>query len=401
VAYARSDTATASTPALGLLEGSNDGTGKPFPEVPIIRDFANPHLELLRLLREAAEVEHMLMVQYLYAGFSLKPRYQALIGEGDANASSFLGVAIQEMQHLSSVNRLLMALGGAPHFRRQSFPYESHIYPFPFTLESVSQHSLAKYVYTEAMVEAVDLRQAKNPKNREFNVQLYRALGRGARPNHVGSLYDTIIGLLRELVASRQQPVLDIVPWVAELERINHQGEEDHFEFFKSVFAGTHEVFAGQPYPWARATSDPAYPAYSLPSNPTAYVGHPGQIEAPGMLKLAWLGNMQYWIVLNLLYHGYRYDTPVAVDLAKMHMIGPLLSLMRHLPKQGCGMPFDQLSTGYDPGRTSQTNLEYIVRFLHESDRLARALAKLLPQDYPIDIDTQSIDYIHSDLAAR
>ncbi|MGZ8409681.1 MAG: hypothetical protein ACXWVS_07135 [Hyphomicrobium sp.] len=41
-------------------------------------------------------------------------------------------------------------------------------------------------------------------------------------------------------------------------------GEEDHFEFFKSVFAGTHEVFAGQPYPWALATSDPAYPAYSL-----------------------------------------------------------------------------------------------------------------------------------------
>ena len=178
-----------------------------------------------------------------------------------------------------------------------------------------------------------------------------------------------------ELVASRQPPVLDVVPWLAELERINHEGEEDHFEFFKSVFAGTHEVFAGQPYPWVLATSDSAYPAYSLPSNPTAYVGHPGQIEAPGVLKLAWLGNMQYWIVLSLLDHGCRYDTPVALDLAKMHMIGPMLSLIRHMPKQGCGMPFDQLSTGYDPGRTSRTNLEYIVRFLHRSNRLARELA--------------------------
>jgi hypothetical protein len=64
-------------------------------------------------------------------------------------------------------------------------------------------------------------------------------------------------------------------------------------------------------------------------------------------------------------------------------------------------MPFDQLSTGYDPGRTSRTNLEYIVRFLHESNRLARELAKLLPPDYPIDIDTQSIDYIHSGLGDR
>src|SRR5690606_17647280 len=33
---------------------------------PIFRDFNDPYLELIRLLREAAEIEHDLMVQYLY-----------------------------------------------------------------------------------------------------------------------------------------------------------------------------------------------------------------------------------------------------------------------------------------------------------------------------------------------
>src|SRR4051794_38273514 len=32
----------------------------------LVRNFADPYLEMLRLLREAAEVEHALMVQYLY-----------------------------------------------------------------------------------------------------------------------------------------------------------------------------------------------------------------------------------------------------------------------------------------------------------------------------------------------
>ena len=38
----------------------------------IIRDFSDPYLELLRLLREAAEIEHGLMLQYLYCAFSVK-----------------------------------------------------------------------------------------------------------------------------------------------------------------------------------------------------------------------------------------------------------------------------------------------------------------------------------------
>ncbi len=54
--------------------GSNPGL--------LVRDFADPYIELLRLLREASEIEHALMIQYLYAAFSVKPAYESLVGFG-------------------------------------------------------------------------------------------------------------------------------------------------------------------------------------------------------------------------------------------------------------------------------------------------------------------------------
>ena len=39
-------------------------------------------------MREASEIEHALLVQYLYASFSVKSRYQAVIGTGATTASA-------------------------------------------------------------------------------------------------------------------------------------------------------------------------------------------------------------------------------------------------------------------------------------------------------------------------
>lgn len=71
----------------------------------IVRDFTDPYLELVRLLHVAAEIEHALMIQYLYAAFSLKPAYQEIVGSGAPGSDDLLGVAIQEMQHLGKVNQ--------------------------------------------------------------------------------------------------------------------------------------------------------------------------------------------------------------------------------------------------------------------------------------------------------
>ncbi len=88
----------------------------------VARDFADPYLELIRLLKEASEIEHSLMVQYLFAAFSVKPQYKALVGQPVPSSGSLLGIAIQEMQHLAIVNNLLVALGSGPSLDRQDFP---------------------------------------------------------------------------------------------------------------------------------------------------------------------------------------------------------------------------------------------------------------------------------------
>jgi Ferritin-like len=97
-----------------------------------------PYLELVRLVREASEIEHALLVQYLYASFSVKSRYQAVIGTG-GDSISLVGVAVQEMHHLARVNELLTDLHAALNLVRQEFPYEPDIYPFELSMEPLSR----------------------------------------------------------------------------------------------------------------------------------------------------------------------------------------------------------------------------------------------------------------------
>src|SRR5476649_146677 len=150
----------------------------------IVRDFASPYLELVRLLREATEVEHALMLQYLYAAFSLKPDYADIAGTGAPGSTDLIGVAVQEMQHLATVNRLLAALGAAPNLVRQEFPYEPAIYPFEFSLEPLSRKSLAKYLYAEAP-SGIFLSTAPT-KDRAFAATVMELLGPGVRVNNLG-----------------------------------------------------------------------------------------------------------------------------------------------------------------------------------------------------------------------
>ena len=349
----------------------------------IARDFSDPYIELVRLLRESAEVEHSLMLQYLYAAFSIKPAYQGVAGHGGPNTNDLLGVAVQEMQHLGKVNQLLVALGAAPHLIREDFPYEQDIYPFRFNLEPLSRSSLAKYVWTEAPPDAMDPRKAATAEDRAFIAEVQRELGVSTRPNFVGSLYDTVISLVKEVAASGEKGLPDLKPWIAHLEHIKDEGEDGHFKFFKRVFLGTHEGFKGQAQVWNRSVSDAAYPSNPLPVNPTAYVGHDNQIANSEARGLAWLGNLHYWALLNLLQTGYSRGSQEHIGLARAHMMGPFWSLARKLSAMGQGMPFDALSLGHAPGATPEANARFMQRLLAEADRLEKQMVAVLPSDFP------------------
>ena len=136
--------------ALGVAAGPGKAFANTHTFSPVQRDFSDPYLELIRLLKEGAEIEHDLMVQYLYGAFSLKPAYAELVGTPTPNATSLMGVIVEEMRHLAAVNRLLVELEAKPVLTRQDFPYETDVYPFPFELAPLGQTNLAKFVYCEA-----------------------------------------------------------------------------------------------------------------------------------------------------------------------------------------------------------------------------------------------------------
>jgi hypothetical protein len=251
---------------------------------------------------------------------------------------------------------------------------------------------LAKYVYTEAPGDALHFRGARTEDDLVFLQDLYEALGPGVRPNHIGGLYGTIIDVLHEVVAAPvDHPLPDIAMWVAELERIKGEGEDDHFGFFKALFMGRHAGFEPHPLIWSLSAHDPAYPSYPLPVNPTAYVGHEYQIEDPTALGLAWLGNLHYWMALVLIEGSYRQGSDMGAAMARDCMLGPLWAIGRHLPSLGVGMPFDPLSMGYAPGRDVTGSLTFALHLAREADRLARSLGPDLPADYPLEQDEMMI----------
>ena len=101
------------------------------PEAPFVIE----HREALYyMLCEAAELEHGIMCQYLYAAFSLKQSEDEGLTAEEAEAvqrwrKRISHVATQEMLHLSLVQNLLSAIGGAPHLTRPNFPHPATHYP--------------------------------------------------------------------------------------------------------------------------------------------------------------------------------------------------------------------------------------------------------------------------------
>ena len=378
--------ACGAVPTLGALSGEGWATTAALPAAPpvvgatpLVRDFADPYLELVRLLREACEVEHALMLQYLYGGLSLKPAYAALAGDGSPNNHTLLGVAVQEMQHLAAVNRLLLALDAAPNLVPAEFPYEPQIYPFEFNLEGLSPASLAKYIYAEAPIGFFD--GARPPSEAHFASTVLGMIGPKRRPNHVGSLYAAIIELTREVSRTPGMPKLD--GWVDKLEAIKNEGEDDHFRFFQSVFVASHPAFAGRRDAWQKPPLDAAYPAYAVPLNPTAYLGHEHQIQTPELRELAWLADLHYWTALLLLEQHFRWGDASARSLALAHMLGPLLAIGRALPARGGGVPFDPLNFGNAPGLDADCGRRLVASLVREGKSIATRLGDALPADYP------------------
>src|SRR3954469_7723063 len=97
---------------------------------------------LIYTLGKAAELEHLIMLQYLFAAFSLKDQVEeGLTGETLAAVHGWrkvlLEIGEQEMLHLALVQNLLTAVGAAPRLARPNFPMPAYSYPAGVRIELV------------------------------------------------------------------------------------------------------------------------------------------------------------------------------------------------------------------------------------------------------------------------
>src|SRR6516164_6057107 len=97
--------------------------------------FVIEHREaLIYMICQAAELEHGLMCEYLFAAFSLKDHVGEGVSDDQLEAiqrwrSTILGVAAQEMLHLALTANMLTALGASPHLSRPNLPQPARHYP--------------------------------------------------------------------------------------------------------------------------------------------------------------------------------------------------------------------------------------------------------------------------------
>src|SRR5262249_44071754 len=122
---------------------------------------------LIYMICEAAELEHALMCEYLFAALSLKDSVDEGVSEGQLAAmqrwrSTVLGVAAQEMLHLALTANMLTSLGASPHLSRPNLPQPARHYPASVRLALLpfGEQALRHFMYLERP-EGMDLEDAE------------------------------------------------------------------------------------------------------------------------------------------------------------------------------------------------------------------------------------------------
>jgi hypothetical protein len=127
--------------------------GEAHPEAPFVIE----HREALTyMLCLAAEIEHGIMCQYLFAAFSLKQRADEGLTPEQLEAvmrwrRAVAHVATEEMLHLALVQNVLTAIGAAPHLTRPNLPAPAGHYPAAvnLTLVPFGERALQHFLFLE------------------------------------------------------------------------------------------------------------------------------------------------------------------------------------------------------------------------------------------------------------
>jgi len=145
--------------------------------------------ELVDALSVAAQVEHIVLIEYLYAAFSCRHTHDPTVPElaqltSWELARELYAIAHEEMDHLGAVQQLLAALGAPPVPDAWSFPVSDPRVPFPCELTRLDLDALDRFVRTESPFPAPSqARLIEPPDPVRFDVlgDLYRGIVAGLR----------------------------------------------------------------------------------------------------------------------------------------------------------------------------------------------------------------------------
>ena len=352
--------------------------------------------ELIFLLTEASELEHMLMLQYLFAAFSLKTKTGEGLTEEQLVAVKrwervVSEVAAQEMLHLASASNLLTAIGGAPRFSRPNFPQPAKYYPpgFELALMPFSEKALGSFVFFERPEgmehDAPELQLASEmiaplipggvvvPHEQEFATvgHLYRGIEQGfKRLVEKYGEHRVFVGppeaqaTMRYFWWPELVPVTDLASAHAAIETIVEQGEgarsdrdDAHFGMFLRVLVEYLEFKRRDPdFEPAR----PVTPAWVRPPG-DAKLPNPTLITDPTTAAVADLFNATYEVMLQMLVRFFVHTeeteeelqtlSQTAVDAMSL-LIKPLGQLLTTLPV-GAEYPGKSAGPNFEFYRTS------------------------------------------------
>jgi len=282
--------------------------------------------ELLIALREASELEQGLMIQYLFAGMTLKHESDDSLTADQRDLVSdwrdqIYMVAREEMGHLGTVQNITVALGGSPYFSIPRFPTPAKYFEDKkFTLEPLTLDTIDRFVTFEAPEEPVIRELVLVPDPLEYKTvgSLYNqvAMGIEALGDDVAFIGPATDQDVADWSASVEvHPVTSVATAHAAIQDIIIEGEgtlaggeHSHYQKFKNIA----EAYR------AELDNDPDFVPYrNVLSNPTVMSGRPeaALVEATQAREVCALFNSVYTTMLLAFAQYYKFqeqqDVPI------------------------------------------------------------------------------------------
>jgi ferritin-like protein len=337
------------------------------------------------LLAEAAQLEHMIMCQYLYAEFSLKDGTDDGLSVEQAEAVErwrrvLRGIAVEEMLHLALVANLMTSIGAAPVLGRPNFPRRSGYFPRGMQLDLLpfGERALKHFLYLErpegmerqdaegfvpaAPERAPVLAEELMPRGQEFRTvgHLYRGIADGLR-----TLADRIGESGLFVGSPRAQATPELMQWpqlvavtglesaLAAVEEIIEQGEGArgdwqvaHYGRFLGIWEEYQQLRAADP---SFEPARPVLPGFTV--QPFDVAEPMPVLSDPAAHQLAELTGLSYEVVLHLLLRFFTHTDESDEQLGVL--IGAAIDLMAGVLRP-LATALTRLPAGPEhPGRTA------------------------------------------------